>query len=42
MMTWVIIIAFTAFVGLAFALLYPVYRLLKNEERRSEQEEHNS
>jgi Flp pilus assembly protein TadB len=35
--TWVIIITFVGFVALAAALLVPVYRLLKREERRNEE-----
>jgi len=36
-MTWVIVISFVAFTALAVALLLPVYRLLKREERKNEE-----
>ena len=36
-MTWVIIGSFLGFAALAFILLYPVYRFLKKEAARNEE-----
>jgi len=36
-MIWVVVISGVAFAALAVALLLPVYRLLKREERKNEE-----